>query len=263
MVFWSGAFMSAQFSRKYLAVKQYRYVRTNDGTAIVVPVVAVFGLATFGWLLERWGLVRGFYASPFVLLAGVVANRVCIRAGLMSALLGAVVFDVVFAAPRWQLSLPTVEEFLAYSSMFAIAVAVARRQPVERDPPPPHQAGQSLPFTSQRPKTTRDDGSPDGTSLMAMSFWSVEATEVWADDTEVGIQYGRIYMDAVRRGSAVMPLAWIVRDMIKSGKFTGVEAGFCGIVGATAKDNHARYQREHDLVAHDDADDFGPARRII
>lgn len=65
------------------------------------------------------------------------------------------------------------------------------------------------------------------------SCWHVEPTFDWAADCGVGSDYAILYIDLARSEFAP-PLCWIVRDMIRVGQWTGIEAGFLSTIGANA-----------------------------
>ena len=60
-------------------------------------------------------------------------------------------------------------------------------------------------------------------------FWFVQSGGAWIEDCRVGHEYGRIFLDRRQRFGAPL-LTWIIRDMIRAGRFSGVEAGFLGVI---------------------------------
>lgn len=54
-------------------------------------------------------------------------------------------------------------------------------------------------------------------------YWDVISTGDWAEDCRVGEEYARIWFEA---STSMPPLAWILRDMVAAGRWTGVEVGF-------------------------------------
>lgn len=197
-----------------------RYLRVDNRAAIFYAVTGVGGLSLIGAALIHAGLIKSFYSSPYVLICAVIANRVCIRSGIAAAVLSILVHEYVFAAPYWEINIPTHEQALAYVSCFAAAWCVARRRP-EAPPAVPPAPPTAMPFMV---KPTTDT---------ATKWWSVEPTNDWNEDADVGAEYARIYLEAAKR-SLIPPLGWIVRDMIRTGRWSGIEAGFCNTVGASA-----------------------------
>ena len=209
-------------------------MRVDAFPRTVIPIASVAAMTLIGAILEATEIVRGFYASPYVLVAGIIANRVCVVAGLFAAALGAAAFNLFFVTPRYQFTWPTMEEWLAYASMAAVAYFVARRVSVA-----PERAriaeGSKMPFI-------------DDTNVQR-SFWAIKASGTWADDAEVGQAYGSIYVREVQAGRTAVQLGWIIDGMIEKGEYTGVEAGFASEI-----------QREitnKPLVPHHDPKNFG------
>lgn len=193
---------------------RYEFVRVDIGSVIIFSAIGVAIMVAVGKLVTAGGLVQSFYASPFVALSALMANRVCIRAGMLTAALGCVAHEFVFAMPYYQLNVPSAEQALAYSSNFLAAYLVARRTPHVPPAKHPSAADGALPFTATNSDSTR-------------KFWVVSgAGHDWADDVAVGAEYGRIYIEALRASGPAPALSWIIRDMIGAGRFTGVEAGF-------------------------------------
>lgn len=63
------------------------------------------------------------------------------------------------------------------------------------------------------------------------SFWNVRASHVWAVDDQIGREYGRLFLNARQaRVPGTPPLSMIMRDMVKAGRWTGVEAGFNAVI---------------------------------
>lgn len=199
------------------------WIKVDAGSALAYPVLAVTVMTAVGVTLKQGGLLTGWYFSPYLLVVGLIANRVCLRAGLLTAALSALSHEYVFAGSHLSLDWPTPEMLIGYLSTIPLAVVVARR--VDWMPPAPmHDTHTSdvMPFT----QTDRSEGG-------STRYWAVEPSGVWADDVLVGAAYGRVYVDLLRR-SAAPPMGWILRDMIKAGKWTGVEAGFASIVAKAA-----------------------------
>lgn len=196
------------------------FVRGDLGTAAGAAVLSVVVTVIIGASLIQVGLIKSFYSSPFVMLCAIVSNRVCIRAGMGCAALSVLSHEYLFAAPYWQMNWPGSEQALAYASCFLAAWAVARRHPVA-PPAAPSSSATSLPFVSR------------GNGDVARSWWTVASSGHWSEDSMVGAEYGRIYIELART-SMTPPLAWVVRDMIKLRQWSGVECGFLSVVGASA-----------------------------
>lgn len=199
-----------------------RFVRVDNRAMAIYAIMAVAGLTVIGLLLTKMGLVKSFYSSPFVMLCAVVANRVCVRAGLIAAGLSGVVHDYIFVDPYWQFSGPSAEQALAYVSCFVAAWAVGRRHPNAPTAGTPPPSSSSLPFVSHS-KSDKSD----------RSWWSVDPVDNWIEDTQVGAEYGHIYLDAARKDK-LPPLTWIIRDMVKAGRWSGVETGFVSVIARSA-----------------------------
>ena len=74
-------------------------------------------------------------------------------------------------------------------------------------------------------------------------FWTAAPNGEWAQDVKQGQALGAAYLAALNDGTAP-PLGWVLRDMIRQGQYTGVEAGFAYAIAAAvqlragAADNH-------------------------
>ena len=204
--------MSARLIRR-----RYDYVRVDLLSVIVYPILALALAVMAGKFILATGLVKSIYASPFVALSALIANRVCLRAGLLTAALSVITHEFFFAAPYHQLNWPTQEQALAYAANFLAAYAVARRVPMPPPRGPSSLGAHGLPFAvipaADAPRV----------------FWVAESDGDWVRDADVGQEYGRIYLEQMRAGYAP-PLGWIIRDMIAAGRYGGVEAGFCSTV---------------------------------
>jgi hypothetical protein len=214
--------------------------------AVAIAIACVVGMSLVGFALERFGFVRGFYASPYVALVTAITLRLGRIPGYVAAIASALAFNFVFAAPsptlRMAFSLPGNEELLAYASMLAVVYFVSATIPPRT---PERNSGRytgPLPFV-------REDEDDDGPRR---NFWSVISTGEWSSDNDVGQEYGRIYIDRIRLGAAPL-LCWIVRDMIRAGRYSGVEAGFMSAVSAF--DGDASYHGPHTTI-------IGPNRKV-
>jgi len=66
-------------------------------------------------------------------------------------------------------------------------------------------------------------------------FWSVAASGDWGEDSRKGAEYARLYVAHMRATGRGPLLSWIVKDMIKAGTWTGIEAAFLVAVGQFAQ----------------------------
>lgn len=203
-----------------LVKQDFALVRVDPASAVLIPLTAIILVLLVGHLLISIGAVKSVYSSPFVALCAVVSNRVCIRAGMLTAILSVVCHEFFFAAPYWMLNAPTPEQAVAYGANFLAAWLVARRVPV---PPKPRAPSDTRPLPFVGP-ASRDQ----------KSFWVVEGGRDWIKDCAVGAEYGRIYLDHMAERSPCPALAWIVRDMVRARQWTGVEAGFMSAVERAA-----------------------------
>jgi len=211
--------MQAQL-HKYKA----QWIKVDAASVLAYPVLAVSLMTMAGMLAKNSGLLGGWYYAPYAAIVGLISNRVCLRAGLITALLSAVSHEYVFAGKSMGFDWPATEQLLGYLSTIPLAVAVGRR--VDWIPPPPQPTdavSEPMPFTqSDRNRADKP-----------RSYWAVEPSGAWSDDVDVGVAYGRIYVDRLRR-SAAPPMSWVIRDMIKAGRWTGVEAGFASTIAGAA-----------------------------
>lgn len=229
---------------------RYAYVRVDTASAVIVPIAAMALAVLAGQMILAMGLVKSIYASPFVALCALVSNRVCLRAGLLTAFLSMVGHEFFFSAPYWSLNMPTPEQTLAYLANFLAAFAVARRYPLPPERPAKPASDQILPFVDTHK-------GPDN-----KTFWFVQGGGDWSEDCDVGAEYARIYMDQRIVQGPCPALAWIVRDMARSGRWTGVEVGFLSSVEAAAAKGHA-LRRTNLAVGDDDADDLDMNRTVV
>lgn len=199
---------------------KYRLLALLGWWTFPVGVVSVF--TAVGLILERVGIVKGFYASPFVLAVVLASLRSGRTGGYLGALLSAVAFNFVFVHPQFSFTIPSTEEWLAYGSMFGAAYVVGgiRHTPPQQTDIDRYSGG--LPFVRDNDTDSKD----------RRVFWDVESSGVWLDDCTVGHQYGQIFMARRMRYGAPI-LSWIVRDMIRAGRYTGVEAGFVSAVASS------------------------------
>lgn len=202
---------------------------------LAISFGGVAGLVIVGMIAEWVFKLDYFYASPFVALVAVIANRVCIKAGVIAAALSSIAHLFFFVPEKWAFEIPPTAQLVSYVSMFAIAVIVARREPIP--PPPPATLDLSnLPFTSVR----KDKDKGAGLHKTANCYWSVEPTGQWVKDIKIGEEYARVYVHRVASKARAPLAAWIIRDMIVAGNFSGVEAGFVqGLTRMAQPKSHA------------------------
>lgn len=70
--------------------------------------------------------------------------------------------------------------------------------------------------------------------LSPESCWLVTPTGEWETDSGLGAEYARLYVREMRDTGRGPLLSWIVRDMMKRGAWTGIEAAFLSTVGRYA-----------------------------
>ena len=209
-------------AREGLMREYARWSFESTQKTIATPILAVGALTFLGIVAEHLNVVHHWYASTYVALTAVIANRVCARAAVIATALAAPAFNYFFLAPKWAFQPVTMAEATIYASMLVVALLVAPRRSQAPDPPRTVDRGPELPFTGRR-RNGEGDGGLHGTGLC---YWDVQPTGNWAADCHLGGEYARIYKDRALHGEGRPLFAWIVRDMIQRGKFTGIEAGF-------------------------------------
>lgn len=204
-----------------IAVNSWKWQRHSDDRLIyaapLVVVALITGASFVGWELGWMNLP---YMSPYVAAAGLVAHRVCIRAGLIVCFLTMPIFNFCFSDQSIGFNWPKGGELAGYISMFVLVLGLAPRvKAIDEDDMPKSKSGTPLPFVSKNDKPNGSHG--------AASFWTVDPTGEWAYDCRVGAEYFRLWFDLVQKQEPDRPLlCWIIRDMVRSSRFTGVEAGF-------------------------------------
>lgn len=208
----------------------------------VAPVVIVGCVVLLGLMAERMGWVRSWYASPFVVGVVIASMQHGSASGYICAALSAISFNLFFVQPVMVMTWPTNEEWSAYASMFAAAFAIDRMRP-KAEPKSAHSSFKGrLPFVRDRRRNDDND---------QRSFWDVQPINVWIEDCRVGDEYGRLYLNRLCSCGAPL-LGWIIADMVKAGRYTGIEAGFVGaIAAAIPKQGGAQV-----LITQDNADDL-------
>lgn len=207
--------------------REYVWIRVDSWSTIAYPAIMVGVLTLAGEIAVSMGWLKGWYSSPYVAICAIAANRICLRAGLWCAVFSILAHSYVFVGTRWAWEWPPVEQALSYASMLVVPYLVGRRERVitlsPHDDSGALGSSVALPFTQ--------DGNSHSERRM---FWVVEPSHNWRDDNHLGSEYGRIYLDHVRRTQRGPLLPWIVADMIKAGRWTGVEIGFLSAVGRAA-----------------------------
>lgn len=229
--------MSPVFVRQKCA-----FVRVDSASVILIPLLAVAIAIAIGYALISIGVVKSIYSSPFVALCAFVSNRVCLRAGMVTAFLSVLAHEFCFAAPYLSLDWPSMEQGLAYGANFAAAYLVARRCPPAPEATARNDGSAPLPFIGTTEQSDK-------------SFWVVAGGRNWTEDVTVGAEYARIYLTEART-----PLAWIMRDMVRTGRWTGVEVGFCSVIGRAAA---IRRRANHGSLSHDHADDLDSDGSVV
>lgn len=224
-----------------LVRRSYKYVRVDALSSVMAPLAGTIALVAAGKLAIAASIVTAVYAAPFVVMAAFMSNRVCMRAGLLSALFGMMAHEFFFSAPYDQLNMPTAEQSIAYVSGFVVAWLVARRTTL------PAQKSASVGSAIQFPFAASEGAAHE------RKFWLVAPSDNWSEDCDLGAEYARIYLDRLRSQSLCPPLGWIVRDMIAGGTFTGIEAGFLGAVTTAAA--HQPFVNRHALLTDYDPDE--------
>lgn len=227
------------------------YEALDGAKVIFIPIVTIVTLTVANIILAEAKIVKYGYISPYVAAVAILSNRVCVRAGLISALVAIPLYNFFIMPPTWAFSLPSVAEATAYISMLVVAVVVAPRVRWKEPPLPlTHDKSKPLPFT-------RKGRGGDAADTLT---WDPSPSMVWATDDYIGREYGRIYVECLRdRTPETPPLSFIASDMVKRGAFTGVEAGFMHVVERAAA---SKTKRDDHLIPHDYTKDRGSHRAI-
>ncbi len=209
---------------RILILRQYELVRNYSVVAWPIWAVAIL---TIGSLVAvRLGIIPWPYVSTYVAAVAIVSNRVCVRAGVMTAVLSAPVYNFLFTGgPHVGFTSPDPGEITAYIAMIVVALVIAPRTQSSSDGSRrQNDAGTDLPFT----RRDRGNGQSDSLHGSGVCFWDVQPSGVWTADCEVGAEYARIFMERVKAGEPRPLLSWIAYDMVRRGpgNFSGVEAGF-------------------------------------
>jgi len=208
---------------------RFGYEPTSGWSIVYVPVLACAIITASNSGLAWAHLVETGYFSPYVAATAIISSRFCVRAGVLSAVLSALFYNFFITPPVLAFSVPGTADLTAYAAAIVAAFAVAPRSPktaLSSESPASLKSG--LPFVE-----TKKNGK-NGSAQAA--FWSVEPSYDWKEDDMVGREYGRIYVDLIQRdGHGAPPLAYIVNDMIRQGRVTGLEAGFSSAIEQAAR----------------------------
>lgn len=199
-----------------------RYATADWLSTVLYPIAFVVLLTAAGDLLTTTGVLSGWHSTPYMLAVAVCSSQVCLRAGLLCAVMSALAHNFAFGPVRWAWAVPSLDQAVSYAVLLIGAIILARRAPSRADPKDQDGPTQTLPLVGRR------DGSIG-------RYWSVPApTGDWGDDAALGAQYGRIYVEAWHKDGQGPLLPWIVRDMVNAGRWLGIEAGFMGVLGRAA-----------------------------
>jgi hypothetical protein len=87
----------------------------------------------------------------------------------------------------------------------------------------------SLPFVSQKPRLHR------GKDKLRRCFWhNVASTGDYTKDTELGMQYAYLALQAIKDDNFTPLLGWIALGMIREKCPDGIAIGFFGIIAQAA-----------------------------
>jgi hypothetical protein len=208
-----------------------RWEYNGDPRKLVAGAAAVGAMVTVGLIAEHLHVVDRWYGAPFVLLVAVISNRLNMRAGLLAAILSILAWNVFFdhrTKDAWDISWPTTDELAIYISCILAAILLAK-------PRPPttlrtYDGGHNLPFT--RAPGTNGDHTHGGLHSTGWIYWDVQPTGNWGHDVNIGREYCRMWMSRAKYGEMRPLLPWIVHDMIRGRRWSGVEAGFASALEA-------------------------------
>lgn len=175
-------------------------------------------ISAFGFIITYAGFTDRFYASPFVLGVAFVALNAGRAAGWVAAVMSWLTWEIVFQPPYW-LATPTVNEIVVWVTLFGAAHLIGGKSPPFEGRARGRFIGH-LPFVRDKPRDEDRD---------SRVFWDVIASGDWQSDCDVGQEYGRLYLHRLDAGDAPL-LGWIFRDMVRTGHYGGIEAGFCAII---------------------------------
>jgi hypothetical protein len=68
-----------------------------------------------------------------------------------------------------------------------------------------------------------------------VAFWSTEGSGHVSTDLETGESFARLAIDVARSFDLPILIAFVLRDIAKAGRFTGLEAGFIAVIASAAR----------------------------
>ncbi len=74
------------------------------------------------------------------------------------------------------------------------------------------------------------DDRPDG-----VAWWLVEPSGHDPTDFEIGERYAAVALATAKQSQEPVLLAMVLRDMVRGGQFSGIEAGFIASIASAAK----------------------------
>jgi hypothetical protein len=213
--------------------RHYVWPKVDWQTIIAYPVLFVTLLTAMGITLLHLKLISNLNLSLYVAVVAFISNRVCAKSGLIAAALSVLQYEWCFADGVWRLNTPLPEQAFTYVSMCGAVYLVGRHTPPWQPPNVRDQTAEPLPFTS----ISKSDQSE------TRSCWDVRASGLWGDDSKLGLGYGLIYVERLRSPAPAPLLGHIVKDMMRRGKFSGIEAGFLSMVSLAASGNYPKRRR--------------------
>lgn len=228
--------------------------------AVAWPIAVIGGLTAVSLFGYFTGMLPSPYSSTYVGAVALVANRICVRAGLFAAVLAVLTYNGLFAQEvHFGFRAPVAGEITAYITMFVLAITLAPRAAKPAKAEPKANPDVPLPFVN---RTGAKNGQDSGLHGNGAKYWDVTPSGNWAEDCAVGDEYARLFINAIRKNDDGRPLvSWIVRDMVHGGRFSGVEAGFIQRLGRSSTPGLAVFNNEH-LFSHHTPDDDGLHRSV-
>jgi hypothetical protein len=201
---------------------------------LAAAVGAIAALTLAGIVAEKYQLVDQWPGSPHVVLIAVIASRLGLRSALLATAVGTPALNFFFlssaaVAHAWGFAWPTSGELVIYLSMLAAACLVARPRPPSSGAV--YDRGPNLPFTR---RDGSDGGGQGGLHATGWTYWDVRPTGDWVEDVNVGAEYCRIWADRANNAEPRPLFAWVLHDMIRVGRWSGVEVGWASALEAMA-----------------------------
>jgi hypothetical protein len=196
-----------------------------DGNPKNLIIGALSSLAfTLGLdVLENLKIWEAGFGPPMVLLVGFVASRLGLRAGLVCALAGMISMEFLLYDASFRFMPTSTIKVSIYGCSFAAALLFARVAAPTANRV--FDRGPDLPFT-RRSNGPDEKGNGGGLHGNGWIYWDARASGKWPEDIQVGAEYARIWAERAMSGESYPRLPWIIYDMIKSGRWSGVEASF-------------------------------------